>query len=164
MTHAEQKRMIREVKDFEWKLTRDETDDFRMMVKRDKDDEDLDELAMKRLAALHDRYVTFRKAAAMKAAFVTKYGGPEVLEFRQAPEPIPGSHQVLVRVRAIGLNFADIFGRLGVYPGTPKPPFIPGPRILGRCRGIRFGRARLRGRPAGHGVQPAREATPSTSW
>lgn len=61
MTQAEQKRMIREVRDFEWKLTRDETDDFRMMVKRDKDDEDLDELAMKRLAALHARYVTFRK-------------------------------------------------------------------------------------------------------
>ena len=61
MTHAEQKRMIRELKDYEWKLTRDETDDFRMMVKRDKDDEDLDELAMKRLDALHDRYVTYRK-------------------------------------------------------------------------------------------------------
>lgn len=61
MTHAEQKRMIRELKDFEWKLTRDETDDFRMMARRDKDDEDLDELAMKRLASLHTRYVTYRK-------------------------------------------------------------------------------------------------------
>lgn len=61
MTHEEQKRMIRELKDFEWKLNRDETDDFRIMVRRDKDDEDLDELAMKRLAALHDRYVTYRK-------------------------------------------------------------------------------------------------------
>lgn len=61
MTHAEQKRMIRDLKDYEWKLTRDETDDFRMMVKRDKDDEDLDELAMKRLAALYERYVTYRR-------------------------------------------------------------------------------------------------------
>ena len=61
MTHADQKRLIRELKDFEWKLSRDETDDFRMMLKRDKDDEDLDELAMKRLAVLHDRYVTYRK-------------------------------------------------------------------------------------------------------
>jgi len=61
VTHEEQKRMIRELKDFEWKLNRDETDDFRIMVRRDKDDEDLDELAMKRLAALHDRYVTYRK-------------------------------------------------------------------------------------------------------
>jgi hypothetical protein len=61
VTHADQKRMIRELKDYEWKLTRDETDDFRMMVKRDKDDEDLDEKAMKRLAALHERHVTYRK-------------------------------------------------------------------------------------------------------
>jgi hypothetical protein len=53
--------MIRDLKDYEWKLTRDETDDFRMMVKRDKDDEDLDELAMKRLAALYERYVTYRR-------------------------------------------------------------------------------------------------------
>ena len=61
MTHADQKRMIRELKDYELKLTRDETDEFRMMVRRDKDDEDLDEQAMKRLAALHERYVTYRK-------------------------------------------------------------------------------------------------------
>lgn len=72
----------------------------------------------------------------MKAAFVTKYGGPEVLEIRKAPEPIPGPHQVLVRVRAIGLNFADIFGRLGVYPGTPKPPFIPGLEFSGDVAGM----------------------------
>jgi NADPH:quinone reductase-like Zn-dependent oxidoreductase len=71
----------------------------------------------------------------MKAAFVTKYGGPEVLEIRQAPEPTPGPHQVLVRVRAIGLNFADIFGRLGVYPGTPKPPFVPGLEFSGDVAG-----------------------------
>jgi hypothetical protein len=61
MTHADQKRMIRELKDFEWKLTRDETEEFRMMVKRDKDDEDLDELAMKRLASMHEQYVTYRR-------------------------------------------------------------------------------------------------------
>jgi len=72
----------------------------------------------------------------MKAAFVTKYGGPEVLEIRQAPEPVPGIHQVLVRVRAIGLNFADIFGRLGVYPGTPKPPFVPGLEFSGDVAGM----------------------------
>lgn len=61
MTHAEQKRMIRELKDFEWKLNRDDSDEFRMMVRRDKDDEDLDERAMKRLEALHQHYVTYRR-------------------------------------------------------------------------------------------------------
>jgi NADPH:quinone reductase-like Zn-dependent oxidoreductase len=67
----------------------------------------------------------------MKAAFVTKYGGPEVLEIRDAAEPMPGPKDIQVRVRAIGLNFADIFGRFGVYPGTPKPPFIPGLEFSG---------------------------------
>jgi len=67
----------------------------------------------------------------MKAAIVVKYGGPEVLEIREAPIPKPGPNQILVRVRAIGLNFADIFARFGVYPGTPKAPFIPGLEFAG---------------------------------
>ncbi len=67
----------------------------------------------------------------MKAAFVTRYGGPEVLEIRETEIPEPKPHEILVRVRVIGLNFADIFGRFGVYPGTPKPPFIPGLELAG---------------------------------
>lgn len=67
----------------------------------------------------------------MKAAFVTRYGGPEVLEILETPVPAPGPRDLLVRVHAIGLNFADIFGRFGVYPGTPKPPFVPGLEFSG---------------------------------
>lgn len=67
----------------------------------------------------------------MKAAIVTRYGGPEVLEIREMPIPVPNSDQALVRVRAIGMNFADIFARSGVYPGTPKPPFVPGLEFSG---------------------------------
>jgi len=67
----------------------------------------------------------------MKGAFVTKYGGPEVLEIREAPVPRPEPTQILVRVRAIGLNFADVFSRFGVYPNAPKPPFIPGLEFSG---------------------------------
>ena len=67
----------------------------------------------------------------MKAAYVTRYGGPEVLEIRHAPLPHPQARQILVRVRAIGLNFADVFGRLGVYPGIPQTPFIPGLEFSG---------------------------------
>jgi NADPH2:quinone reductase len=67
----------------------------------------------------------------MKAAYVTRYGGPEVLEIREAPVPRPHAHQILVRVRAIGLNFADVFARFGVYPGTPQAPFIPGLEFSG---------------------------------
>ncbi|MBP1690940.1 MAG: Synaptic vesicle rane protein [Bacteroidetes bacterium] len=67
----------------------------------------------------------------MKAVYVTRYGGPDVLEIQEAPIPEPGPDQVLVRVRCIGLNFADIVGRFGAYPGTPKPPYIPGLEFSG---------------------------------
>jgi NADPH:quinone reductase-like Zn-dependent oxidoreductase len=67
----------------------------------------------------------------MRAVFVTRYGGPEVLEIAETPVPEPGPDQVLVRVRCIGLNFADIVGRFGAYPGTPKPPYIPGLEFSG---------------------------------
>jgi NADPH:quinone reductase-like Zn-dependent oxidoreductase len=67
----------------------------------------------------------------MKAVFVSRYGDPGVLEFGEAPTPEPGPSQVLVRVRCIGLNFADIVGRFGAYPGTPKPPYIPGLEFSG---------------------------------
>ncbi len=62
----------------------------------------------------------------MKAAFVTRFGPPEVLKIREVPRPEPRAGEVLVRVKRIGLNFAEVFGRLGVYPGIPDPPFIPG--------------------------------------
>jgi NADPH:quinone reductase-like Zn-dependent oxidoreductase len=67
----------------------------------------------------------------MKAAVVTRYGGPEVMEIQDVPLPRLSEGQILVRVRAIGLNFADIFGRLGVYPNTPRPPFVPGLEFSG---------------------------------
>ncbi len=67
----------------------------------------------------------------MKAAIVTRYGGPSVLRLKDVPAPAPGPGEVVVKVHAIGLNFADLFGRMGVYPGSPKPPFIPGLEFSG---------------------------------
>jgi len=67
----------------------------------------------------------------MKAAFVTKYGGPDVLQIRETETPKPGPDQIQIQVRAIGLNFADVLMRTGIYPNTPKPPFIPGMEFSG---------------------------------
>jgi NADPH2:quinone reductase len=67
----------------------------------------------------------------MKAIFITRYGGPEVLELRQAPEAQPKPGQVVVRVEAAGVNFADILATRGSYPGTPEPPFIAGREFAG---------------------------------
>ncbi len=56
MSFKEQKEMIEILRDFEHKMTRDELEDFRMFVKRHKDDEELDSISMKRLSELHEKY------------------------------------------------------------------------------------------------------------
>lgn len=67
----------------------------------------------------------------MRALVVRRYGPPEVLESRQEPDPQLKPGEVLIRVKSIGVNFADLMQRMGLYPGTPKPPFIPGLEIAG---------------------------------
>lgn len=62
----------------------------------------------------------------MKAMMVTQFGGPEVLEARTLEVPKPNSKQVLIRVEATSVNFADIKARYGKYHGASQPPFIPG--------------------------------------
>jgi NADPH:quinone reductase-like Zn-dependent oxidoreductase len=67
----------------------------------------------------------------MRAMVVRRYGPPEVFESRELPDPQPKAGEVLIRVKAIGINFADLLQRMGIYPGTPKPPFVPGLEIAG---------------------------------
>lgn len=72
----------------------------------------------------------------MKAIQVTRYGSPEALQLRELEEPQPAAGQVRIRVRAVGINFADILTRFGVYTGTPKPPFIPGLEVAGEIDAV----------------------------
>jgi NADPH:quinone reductase len=68
----------------------------------------------------------------MRAAIITRPGGPEVLEVREVPTPKPAADQVLVRVFAAGLNRADILQRRGHYPPPPgAPQDIPGMEFAG---------------------------------
>ncbi len=60
---------------------------------------------------------------------------------RERPDPVPAEGQVLIRTAAIGLNFADLFVRAGVYPKTPKPPFVPGMEISGVIEAVGPGAA-----------------------
>jgi NADPH2:quinone reductase len=62
---------------------------------------------------------------------IPKFGGPDVLELRQAPEPQAGAGEVRIRVQAAGVNFADIMMVNGGYPGTPPPPVIAGREFCG---------------------------------
>jgi NADPH2:quinone reductase len=68
----------------------------------------------------------------MKAIVITKTGGASVLEVREVPTPEPQADQVRVRVRACGLNRADLMQVRGYYP-APKgsPPDIPGLEYAG---------------------------------
>jgi putative PIG3 family NAD(P)H quinone oxidoreductase len=69
----------------------------------------------------------------MKAVFITSFGGVEGLEIRDVPDaPQPTADRVRVRVRAAGLNRADILQRLGRYPAPPGyPQEIPGLEFTG---------------------------------
>src|ERR1039458_836273 len=67
----------------------------------------------------------------MKALVITRFGGPEVLEVQTVPEAHTGPDQVLIKVEAGGLNFADLMTARGGYAGTPKPPLIAGREFAG---------------------------------
>src|ERR1700748_2309552 len=51
----------------------------------------------------------------MRAIVMTRHGGPDVLETRELPDPMPGPGEVLIRVRAFGLNHADTYMRAGIW-------------------------------------------------
>ena len=67
----------------------------------------------------------------MKAVVVARAGGPEVLEVRDVPDPVAQPGEVIVRVEAVGVNFADTMSTHGAYKGTPPPPFISGREFAG---------------------------------
>jgi NADPH2:quinone reductase len=67
----------------------------------------------------------------MKAVRVPRYGGVEVLEYIDVDQPRPQAGEVLLRVRAAGINYADVLMRYGMYPGGLKPPFLAGFEIAG---------------------------------
>jgi synaptic vesicle membrane protein VAT-1 len=67
----------------------------------------------------------------MRQMVIPRHGGPEVFEVRDAPEPMPGDGEVRIRVRAAGVNFADILARIGLYPDAPKPPVVVGYEVAG---------------------------------
>jgi NADPH:quinone reductase-like Zn-dependent oxidoreductase len=67
----------------------------------------------------------------VRAIVITRHGGPEVLDVQQRPDPRPGRGEVLIDVRAAGVNFADLMARLGFYPDAPKPPCVVGYEVAG---------------------------------
>lgn len=67
----------------------------------------------------------------MKAVEITEPGGPEVLKLCDRDKPTPGPGQVLIKVRAAGINRPDVVQRLGLYPPPPGASDIPGLEVAG---------------------------------
>ena len=67
----------------------------------------------------------------MRSVWIPKPGPPEVLEVRDGPDPAPAHGQVLIRVRASGVNFADVSARMGFYPDAPPRPCVVGYEVSG---------------------------------
>src|SRR5258708_4659383 len=80
----------------------------------------------------------------MQAIWIKKFGGPDVLEVKQGPDPEPGPGQVRVSVRACGLNFAEVMARQGMYPDAPKPPCVVGYEGAGEVDAVGSGVARFK--------------------
>ena len=62
----------------------------------------------------------------MKALIFEAFGGPDVLQYKEIPDPVINENEVLVRMKAIGVNFADIYRRRGNYHLAGNPPYILG--------------------------------------
>jgi len=68
----------------------------------------------------------------MRAVQIKEFGGPEVLEIVDLPDPEPGPEEVLVEVSRAGMNFADTHQRQNDYLAKAEVPLIPGGEIAGR--------------------------------
>ena len=75
----------------------------------------------------------------MRQIWITKAGPPEILEVKEAPDPEPKAGEVRIRTEATGVNFADIMGRLGIYPDLPPMPVVPGYEVSGRIDAVGAG-------------------------
>lgn len=74
----------------------------------------------------------------MKAIEITKFGGPEVMEFKELPDPTPGANEVLLDVTSIGINYADTHQIENSYLSPQTLPMIPGLEVTGTSDGKRY--------------------------
>ncbi|MBI3962050.1 MAG: alcohol dehydrogenase catalytic domain-containing protein, partial [Deinococcus sp.] len=72
----------------------------------------------------------------MRQIWITRAGPPEVLQIQEAPDPKPSQGEVRIRVAASGVNFADILGRMGLYPDLPRLPAVPGYEVAGQVDAV----------------------------
>lgn len=110
----------------------------------------------------------------MRAIVLERHGGPEVLRVRDLPDPQPGAGEVRVRVEMIGVNYAEVLSRKGLYGWAPAMPYTPGMEatgtidmigagVEGRAIGERVIVGAQYGAYAERMVVPARQALPAVA-
>lgn len=72
----------------------------------------------------------------MKALLCKAYGTPDSLVLEDAPSPTPGANQLLVAVKAAGVNFPDVLIIQGKYQYKPQMPFAPGSEMAGVVKAV----------------------------
>lgn len=72
----------------------------------------------------------------MRAIFIERFGGTEVLNVRETATPSPRAGELQIAVKAAGVNFADILARQGIYPPAPKPPCVVGYEVSGTVSAV----------------------------
>jgi NADPH2:quinone reductase len=72
----------------------------------------------------------------MRAFLLTRYGGPDVLKITDVPMPSPRPGEVRVKVRTIGINFAEVLSRRGLYGWAPALPYILGMEAFGEIDAV----------------------------
>jgi NADPH:quinone reductase len=80
----------------------------------------------------------------MQAIVIHAFGGPDVLTLESVPDPSPGHGQVLIRVRACGVNPVDTYIRSGTYARKPALPYVPGTDIGGVVEAVGEGVSRVK--------------------
>ena len=75
----------------------------------------------------------------MRAIVTTGSGDVDVMKVETRPDPAPGRGEVLIRVKAAGLNFADILARQGLYPDGPPKPCVMGYEVSGLIEAVGAG-------------------------
>jgi NADPH:quinone reductase len=88
-------------------------------------------------------FFTTTREVSMKAIRVNEFGGPEVLKTEEVPEPKPSAGQVLVRVRAAGVNPVDTYIRGGAHAVKPRLPYTPGLDAAGEVEAVGEGVTRF---------------------
>ena len=79
----------------------------------------------------------------MRAIVVREFGGPEVMKLEDVPVPAPGPGQLLVRVKAVGVNPVDGYIRSGTYARKPTLPYTPGTDVAGTVEQVGAGVSRF---------------------